>query len=146
MFILFTAVVGMVVFITSVWAWSTAISPSLETPGEDFIDDFAALYRWFKAHTGHFGVLLVPLEQALGSSLLRPIVDWLNPRKDRWYGIALIGILIGVVFAFGEGHLHPQIGLLAIFASAECLGVLLGYAFFMKPLELSRHDTIPMTI
>ncbi len=140
-FILFTAVVGMVIFITSVWAWSTAVSPSLETQGEDFIDDLAALYRWFKAHTGHFAVLLSPFEQALGSSLLRPIVDWLNPRKDRWYGIALIGILIGVLFAFGEGHLHPQIGLLAVFASIECLGVLLGYAFFVKPLELSRSDS-----
>ncbi len=145
-FILFTAVVGMMIFITSVWAWSTAVSPSLETHGEDFIDDLAALYRWFKAHTGHFSVLLMPCEKALGSSLLHPIVDWLNPRKGRWYGIALIGILIGVLFAFGEGHLHPQIGLLAVFTSIECLGVLLGYAFFVKPLELSRHDTIPMTI
>jgi hypothetical protein len=86
-------------------------------------------------------VLLSPFEQALGSSLLRPIVDWLNPRKDRWYGIALIGILIGVVFAFGEGHLHPQIGLLAVFTSIECLGVLLGYAFFVKHLGLSRHNS-----
>ena len=144
-FILFTAVVGMVIFIISVWAWDITTSPSLEMPGEDFIDDLAALYRWFKIHTGHFSVLLMPFEKALGSSLLRPIVNGLNPRKDRWYGIALIGILIGVVFAFGEGHLHPQIGLLTVFASIECLGVLLGYAFFMKPLELSRHDTKLMT-
>ncbi len=83
----------------------------------------------------------MPFEQSLGSSLLRPIVDWMNPRKNRWYGIALIGILIGIVFAFGEGHLHPQIGLLVVFTSIECLGVLLGYAFFVKPLELSRPDS-----
>ena len=140
LFVLFTAILGMVIFFASVWAWSTTISPPLETPGEDFIDDLATLYRWFKAHTGHFGVLLIPFEKVLGSSLLRPVVNWLNPRKNRWYGIALIGILIGLVFAFGEGHLHPPIGLLTIFASIECLGVLLGYAFFVQPLRLARPD------
>lgn len=139
-FILFTGVVGMIIFFASVWAWGMVVYPSLEIFGEDFIDDLAALYRWFKAHMGHFSVLLTPFEKALGSSFFRPIVNWLNPRKDRWYGIALVGLIIGVALAFGEGHLHPQIGLLEVFASVECLGVLLGYAFFVKPLSLSRHD------
>ncbi|HLJ32880.1 MAG TPA: hypothetical protein VKU38_04475, partial [Ktedonobacteraceae bacterium] len=139
-FILFTAILGMVIFFASVWAWETTISPSRETPDEDFIDDLAVLYRWFKAHTGYLGVLLIPFEKVLGSSLLRPVVNWLNPRKDRWYGIALIGILIGLVFALGEGHLHPPTGILIVFASIECLGVLLGYAFFVLPLGLARPD------
>lgn len=140
-FILFTAIIGMIIFVAAAWAWDTAIAPPQETPAEDFIDDLAALYHWFKAHTGHFSVVLMPFEKVFGSSFLRPIVNWLNPRKNRWYGIALIGIFIGVVFAFAEGHLHPRIGLLTVFTTIECLGVLLGYAFFMKPLELSRHDT-----
>lgn len=142
-FILFTAIVGMVIFVVAAWAWDTAIAPPQETAAEDFIDDLAALYHWFKAHTGYFGILLIPFERVLGSSLLRPIVNWLNPRKDRWYGIALLGILIGLVFAFGEGHLHPQIGLLTVFVSIECLGVLLGYAFFVIPLGLARSDMLP---
>ncbi len=139
-FILFTGVVGMIIFFASVWAWGMAISPSLKTNDEDFIDDLAALYAWFKAHIGHFSALLIPFEKILGSSFLRPIVNWLNPRKDRWYGIALIGLIVGVVFAFGEGHLHPQIGLIEVFASIECLGVVLGYAFFVNHLNLSRHS------
>ena len=140
-FILFTIVVGMTIFFASVWAWGMVISPTLETPGEDFIDDLASIYRWLKAHTGRFSVLLTPLEKALGSSLLRPIVNWLNPRKNRWYGIALIGIGIGLVLAIGEGGLRPQIGRLEVFASVECLAILVGYAFFVKPLGLFRHDS-----
>ena len=141
-FVLFTVVVGMTLFFASVWAWGMVISPSLETRGEDFIDDLAALYRWLKAHTGHFSVLLTPFEKTLGSSFLRPILNWLNPRKDRWYGIALIGIFMGVILAIGEGGLrHHQIGRFEVFASVECLAVLLGYAFFVKPLGLFRHDS-----
>jgi hypothetical protein len=137
-FILFTAVVGMVIFFASTWAWGMVISPSLETQGEDFLDDLAAVYRWLKAHIGRLSALLVPLERMLSSPLLRPIVNWLNPRKNRWYGIALVGLLIGAVLAFGETGLHTQIGRIEVFAGIECLGVLLGYAFFVKPLGLAR--------
>ena len=140
-FIFFTAFVGVMICIVSVWAWGLAVSSSLETPVEDFIDDLAALYVSFKAHAGRFSALLTPLEKAPGSSMLRPIVNWLNPRKDRWYGIALIGLAIGVLLAFGEGHLHPRIGLIEVFASVECLSVLVGYAFFVKLLGLARHDS-----
>jgi hypothetical protein len=141
MFILFTVVVGMVIFFASVWAWGTVISPSLEAYGEDFIDDLAALYRWLKVHLGRLSTLLVPLEKMLGSSLIRPIVNWLNPRKNRWYGIALVGILIGAALAFGEAGLHTPIGRIEIFAGVECLALLLGYAFFVKPLGLARRDS-----
>ncbi len=140
-FILFTVVVGMVIFFASVWAWGMVISPSLEAYGEDFIDDLAALYHWLKVHVGRLSAMLVPLERMLGSSLLRPIVNWLNPRKNRWYGIALVGILIGAVLAFGETGLHTQIGRIEVFAGIECLAILLGYAFFVKPLGLARCDS-----
>jgi len=139
-FILFTAFVGMMVFFASVWAWGAVISPSPGTYGEDFIDDLAALYRRLKVYIGGLSVLLIPLEKILGSSLLRPIVNWLNPRKNRWYGIALVGIVIGTVLAFGETGLHTRIGRIEVFAGIECLGILLGYALFVKPLRLARSD------
>jgi hypothetical protein len=87
-----------------------AISPSLETPGEDFIDDLISLYRWLKAHTGHFSVFLTTFEKALGSSFLRPIVNWLNPRKHAWNGILLFGICMGVVLALAEAIGEASLG------------------------------------
>ena len=141
-FILFTVVVGMVIFFASVWAWGMVISPSsLEAYGEDFIDDLAVLYGWLKEYIGRLSALLVPIEKILGSALLRPIVNWLNPRKHRWYGIALVGILIGAALAFGETGLHTPIGRIEVFAGVECLALLMGYAFFVKPLGLARRDT-----
>jgi hypothetical protein len=140
-FILFTIVVGMVIFLTSVWVWGMVLSPPLETPAEDSIDDLAALYRAFKTRLGPFSVVLTPFEKVLGSSWLRPIVDWLNPRKNRWYGIALIGIAVGVALALGEAHLRPRIQLIEVFASITGVGVLMGYAFFAKSLALARNDT-----
>jgi uncharacterized membrane protein YeaQ/YmgE (transglycosylase-associated protein family) len=140
-FILFTAFLGMVIFFLAVRTWGKVVSPSQQAYGEDFIDDLAALYRGFKVFMGRLSVLLVPVEKLLGSSLLRPVIDWLNPRKNRWYGIALVGILIGAVFAFGETGLHTGITRIELFASIECLGVLLGYALFAKTLWLARDET-----
>jgi hypothetical protein len=146
---LLTVLVGTTLFIAPIWAWGMVISPSLETHGEDFIDDLVSMYRWLKAHTGYFSVLLTPFEKTLGSSFLRPIVNWLNPRRHTWNGILLLGIFLGVVLALaeaiGEGGLGPhQIGrfaaVAAVFAGLECYGVLLGYAFLAKPLGLFRHD------
>lgn len=147
---LLTVLVGVILFFAPVWAWGMAISPSLETRGEDFIDDLISVYHWLKAHTGHFSVLLSPFEQALGSSFLRPLVNWLNPRRHTWNGVLLLGILIGVALALaeaiGEGGPGPhQIGrfaiLAAVFAALECSGVVLGYAFLAQPLGLFRHDS-----
>src|SRR2546426_172072 len=87
---LLTVLVGVILFFASVWAWSMAITPSVETPGEDLIDDLAALYRWLKSHTGRFSAFFTTCEKILGSSFLRPIVNWLNPRKHAWNGILLV--------------------------------------------------------
>ena len=147
---LLTVVVGATLFIASVWAWGMAISPSLETHGEDFIDDLVSMYRWLKAHTRHFSMLLTPFEKTLGSSFLHPMVNWLNPRRHTWNGILLFGIFIGVLLALaeaiGEGGLGPhQVGqfaaLATVFAGLEGSGVVLGYAFLAKPLGLFRHDS-----
>ena len=143
---LLTVVVSMTLFFAAVRAWGMALSPSLETSGEDFIDDLASIYRWLKAHAGHFGVLLAPLEKTSGSPFLRPIVNWLNPRKHPWNGILLFGMCMGIVLAFaeamGEGGLGPHFAVLAtIFVGLEGAGVLVGYALLAKPLRLFRHDS-----
>jgi len=139
-----TVVVSMTLFFAAVRAWGMALSPSPETSGEDFIDDLASIYRWLKAHAGHFSVVLTPLEKASGSSFLRPIVNWLNPRKYPWNGTLLFGICMGIVLALaeaiGEGGLGSHFAILAtIFAGLESSGVLLGYAFLAKTLRLFRH-------
>ncbi len=143
-FILFTIVVGMMIQYTSIWAWCMVISPPKCPPQEDFLDDLAALYTLLKGHLGRFRVVLVPFEKVRGSSWLRPVLNWMNPRKGRWYGIALIGIMVGVALAFaealGSGHLRPPLGLLRVYVGVECVAVLVGYAFFVKPLGLVRHD------
>jgi hypothetical protein len=145
-----TVLVGILLFFTSVWAWSIAITPSLETPGEDLIDDLAALYRWLKNHTGRFIAFFTAGEQVLGSSFLRPIVNWLNPRKHPWNGILLIGIFLGLALALaeaiGEGGLQPHqvnrfIAVATLFVGLEASGVLVGYAFLAKPLGLFRHNS-----
>jgi hypothetical protein len=148
-----TVLVGMTLFFASVWSWSMAIIPSLETPDEDLIDlidDLAALYRWLKSHTGRFNTLFTTCERILGSSFLRPIVNWLNPRKHAWNGILLFGMFIGLALALaeaiGEGGLGSNqanrfVAVAALFVSLEASGVLVGYAFLAKPLGLFRHDT-----
>jgi hypothetical protein len=143
---LLTVVVSVTLFFAAVRAWGMALSPSLETGGEDIIDDLASIYRWLKAHSGHFSVLLSPLEKTLGSSFLRPLLSCLNPRKHPWNGILLLGVCIGVALALaeamGEGGLGPHFVLLVtVFAGLEGAGVLLGYAFLAKPLGLFRHDS-----
>lgn len=143
---LLTVVVSMTLFFAVVWAWDMILSPSLETPREDFIDDLISMYRWFKAHTGHFSALLTTCEKTLSSSFLHPIVNWLNPRKHPWNGILLFGMCMGVVLALAEamneGGLGPRFAVLvAVFAGLEGAGVLLGYAFLAKPLGLFRYDS-----
>jgi|SRR5215467_2207071 len=144
---LFTVLVGMALFIVSVWALGLAISPYLETHFEDFLDDLASVYRWLKAHIGHLVVLCTFFEKMLGLPFVCPILSWLNPRNHSWNFMILIAIVLGVVLALaetiGEGSSH-QIGRLAIvvavFISLEASGVLLGYALLAKPLGLFRQD------
>lgn len=141
---LLTVVVSMILFFAAVRAWGMALSPSLETNGEDFIDDLVSIYRWLKAHAGHFSVVLAPLEKASGSFFLRPIVNWLNPRKYPWNGILLFGVCMGMVLALAEAMSEGGLGshfvvLAAIFVGLESAGVVLGYAFLAKPLRLFRR-------
>ena len=139
-FILFTIVLGMTIFYTLVWVWGMVISPPLETHGEDFIDDLAALYTLLGGRAGRVSAVLVPFEKLYGS---HPIVKWVNSPMCRWSGLALMGIVIGVALACvetsGEGLLHPAIGLLSVYALLECLTVLMAYAFFAGPLRLARR-------
>lgn len=145
---LLTVLVGAVILFMSVWALVTAITPPVETQFEDLIDDLASVYRWLKAHTGHFIALLNIVEKMRELSFIRSILEWLNPRKHTWNACILIGIFMGLVLAlaeaFGEGGLH-QLGrfapVAAVFVSLEAAAVLLGYAFLASPLGLFRQDT-----
>ncbi len=145
---LLTVFVGTVLFFVSVWAWGKVISPTLGTHFEDAIDDLAAVYDWFKAHTGHFALLLSMCEKLLGLSFLRPLLNWLNPRKHAWNAVLLIGLLIGAALALveltsGDGG-PPPLGrfviVAIIFMGIEGIGVLLGYTLLGKFLGLFRHD------
>jgi hypothetical protein len=145
-----TVLVGMALFFASVWVWAMAITPSLEAPDEDLIDDLAVLYRWLKSNMDRSSIFFTTCEQILGSSFLRPIVNWLNPRKHAWNGILLFGMLIGLALALaeavGEGGLgsnqpHRFVAVATLFIGLEASGVLVGYAFLAKPLGLFRQDT-----
>jgi hypothetical protein len=144
---LFTALVGEVLFFVAVWAFVMAISPSMEMPFEDFIDDLASVYRWLKARTGHLAVLYNMFEKIRDVPFVRPVLSWLNPRKHTWNVCILIGLLMGLVLALVETTARggpQQIGrfaiVAAVFMSLEGAGVLLGYALLAKPLGLFRRD------
>ena len=145
---LFTALVGMILFIIAVWAFGIVISPSMEMPFEDFIDDLASVYRWLKARTGDLAVLYNIFEKMRDVPFVRPVLSWLNPRKHTWNVCILIGLLMGFVLALAETMAEggpQQIGrfaiVAAVFMSLEGAGVLLGYALLAKPLGLFRRDS-----
>lgn len=143
---LFTVVVGMLCLFASVWALGAAISPATEEQYEDSIDDLASVYRWFKGHMGRLVVICNLLEKVQELPIVRPMLDWLNPRKHPWNLSILLGLCIGgglaLGEALGEGVSH-QMGrfaiVVAIFVSFGCLGVLLGYLLLAKPLGIFRH-------
>jgi hypothetical protein len=150
---LLTIAVGAIFLFGLVWALGTAIAPSLDTPFEDVIDDLVAAYQWEKAHTGPSDPSLAldsVLEKLLTLSLVRSVLRWLTPRKHPWRIALLLGVFMGIALLLsamnGEGG-PPQLGrwamVAAVFISAECGGVLLGYALFAKPLGLFRPDSRP---
>jgi len=145
---LFTVVVGMVFLFVIVWAIGIALlPPALETYFEDLIDDFAAVYRWLKAHTGSLVVVFTLFEKVSNASFVLLLVSWLNLRKHTWNVCILMGILIGGILVLaemlGEGspqHLGQLLLVVALFISIESAGVLLGYALLARPLRLFRRD------
>ncbi len=145
-----TIAVGMIFLFGLVWALGTAISPSLDPPFEDVIDDLVITYQWQKAHAEPSNPLLALdsiLEKLLTFSLLRSILHWLNPRRHPWNIVILLGICMGIVLLLaefsGEGG-PPQLGRLvlvaSIFIGVEFGGVLIGYALLAKPIGLFRQD------
>ena len=145
-----TIAVGIIFLFGLVWALGTAISPSLDPPFEDVIDDLVITYQWQKAHVKPSNPLLALdsiLEKLLTLSLLRSILHWLNPRRHTWNLVISLGVLMGIALLLadvkGEGG-PPQLGRLAlvatIFIGVEFVGVLLGYALLAKPIGLFRRD------
>ncbi len=145
-----TIAVGIIFLFGFVWALGTAISPSLDPPFEDVIDDLVITYQWQKARADPSNALLAldsMLEKLLTLSLLRSILHWLNPRRHSWNIVILLGVLMGIALLLAdliaEGG-QPQLGRLAlvatIFISVEFVGVLVGYALLAKPIGLFRQE------
>ena len=145
-----TIAVGIIFLFGLVWALGTAISPSLDPPFEDVIDDLVITYQWQKARANPSNPLLAldsMLEKLLTLSLLRSILHWLNPRRHPWNIVILLGVLMGIALLLtdliGEGG-PSQLGRLAlvatIFIGVEVGGVLLGYALLAKPIGLFRQE------
>jgi hypothetical protein len=143
-----TIAVGIIFLFGLVWALGTAISPSLEPPFEDVIDDLVISYQWQKVHANPSNPLLAldkMIRKLLTLPLLRSIIDWLNPRRHPWNIVILLGILLGIVLLLsdmiGEGGPH-QLGRLvlvaSIFIGVEFVGVLVGYVLLAKPVGLLR--------
>jgi hypothetical protein len=148
-----TIVVGIIFLFGLVWALGTAITPSLEPPFEDVIDDLVITYQWQKARIAPSNPLFAldgMLAKLLTLSLLRSILHWLNPRRHPWNIVILLGVLLGIALLLsdmiGEGG-SPQLGRLAlvatIFIGVGFGGVLLGYVILAKPIGLFRPDTRP---
>jgi hypothetical protein len=145
-----TIAVGIIFLFGLVWALGTAISPSLDPPFEDVIDDLVITYQWQKARGNPSNPLLAldkMLEKLLSLPLLRSVLHWLNPRRHPWNIVILLGVCMGIVLfladLMAEGG-QPQLGRLVLIASifigVEFGGVLLGYAMFAKPIGLFRQD------
>jgi hypothetical protein len=146
-----TIAVGIIFFFGLVWALGTAITPSLDPPFEDVIDDLVITYQWQKARITPSNPLLALdtlLEKMLTLSLVRSIFYWLNPRRHPWNIVILLGVLLGIALLLSDmiGEGGPlQLGRLAmvatIFIGVEFTAVLLGYALLAKPIGLFRSDT-----
>lgn len=143
-----TIAVGIIFLFGLVWALITAITPTLDPPFEDVIDDLVITYQWHKAHTTPSNPLLAlntMLEKLLTLPLVHSILHWLNPRRHHWNMVILLGVFMGISLLLsdliGEGG-SPQLGRLAlvaaIFIGVEFGGVLLVYALLAKPLGLFR--------
>lgn len=147
---LLTISVGIAFLFVLVWALGTMISSSLHPSFEDVFDDLAAVYQGLKAHLKPLDTLLHVCENAsatlLTLPLVRPLLQWLNPRKHPWHGTLLLGMVIGLLLLLsemtveGSPHSLRTLALVAaIFIGVESAGVLLGYALFAKLLGLFRQ-------
>ena len=144
---LFTVVVGMSLFLVTVWVMEMALLPAVATHFEDVIDDIAAIYFWLRAHTGPLVVLFRIFEKLQNVSFIRFLLGWLNPRKHNWSLCIVLAILMGATLALAEmlvegasGRLSQLIMISAIFLSFEAAAVVIGYALLAKPLGLFRHE------
>ena len=146
-----TIAVGIIFLFGLVWAIGTAITPSFDPPFEDVIDDLVIAYQWEKARINPSNPLMALdgiLEKLLSLTLVRSILQWLNPRRHPWNIVILLGGIMGIALLFaemiGEGG-PPQFGRLAlvatIFIGVEFGAVLLGYVLLAGPAGLFRPDT-----
>ncbi len=143
-----TVVIGQALFFSTAWAWTLATTaPGANT--DDALDDIAAFLHWLAQRLGLARAIpgvARAWRSVAGSAPVRPIMNWLNPRRHAWNAIVLAGLLLGGWLAFAEFAGGPLPGAMQVirvtlvFVGLECVGVLMGYAFFAGPLRLVRHD------
>ncbi|HUY76499.1 MAG TPA: hypothetical protein VMV29_06985 [Ktedonobacterales bacterium] len=144
-----TVIISLALFFAVVWAWALATTPALSALRDDALDDLIAPLRWLIQRlrlSGAIRPIVRVWRSVSGSALLRPLTNWLNPRQHAWNAVVLFGLVLGAYLAFAEFSGGPTPGALQVirvalvFIGLECVGVLVGYAFFAGPLRLVRHE------
>jgi hypothetical protein len=146
---IFTALLGMALFLVLTAALARLVFPSIAAPSQDFLDDLWALYQWLKEHASFAASIFLRLEKAvsylLDMSWARAITSWLNPRKHSWNIVILLALAMGIFLIVAEttGEGLPQARLIllvfGVFIGIESAGVLLGYALFRRFLGIFRN-------
>lgn len=140
-----TAVVGMLLFFSAIWALLKGLFPEIDPQYEDLIDDLIAIYYWIKGCADFADDLFKIIEKFAGKSWIRPVFGWLNPRQHAWNLVSLIAITTGValalVEALGEGVASDPgraIIVVSVFIGLEGAGILLGYGLLARFLGIYR--------
>jgi len=142
-----TALLGMLILFVSLWALAIAIFPQTNILFEDSMDDFVAIYRWFKSHAGFAVRLFNFAEKLVNLAWMRALLGWLNPRKHNWNFIILIAVGMGIALAsaeaIGEGA-SPDLGkfvlVMSVFIGIGGAGVIFGYLLLADFLGIFRKN------
>ena len=138
-----TALLGMLLFFTLVWALSIGISTEIYQGEMDFFDDLGAVFIWIKAHYAFAGRFFQMVEKFMDHSWIRSVFGWLDLRKHPWNLVGIVAIIMGSALAaaeaIGEG-ISPIPGrfviVMIVFIGIEIAGVLFGYTLLARFLGI----------
>lgn len=138
---IFSALAGMVLLFITVWGLATAIFPAAESKHEDIFVDLSAIFQGVSQRFGRAGGLPTWMGKLADFPPLHLLLDWHNPRRQRWNLVILtavaMGLLLVQVEAVKEG-MSPNLGrallVVGIYVSLESAGVVLGTLLFGKYL------------
>ncbi len=142
-----TALLGMLILFIPLWALAITMFPKVDIRFEDSMDDFVAIYRWFKSYAGLAVGLFNLAEKFVNLAWMRALLEWLNPRRHNWNFIVLIAVATGIALAsaeaIGEGA-SPDFGrfvlVMSVFIFIGGIGVLVGYRLLGKFLGLYQDE------